>query len=73
MIIQGCGGLQLDFDHFGVTDGINYYKPLSFSLIRKLLRRKRHQNRADGKFIAINNWIIFFQKGGSYEPGRKNL
>jgi hypothetical protein len=60
--VFGQGRLTLDYKNFRVSDGINYFIPLSFSLIRKLLRHKNRQDAVDGKWWVIGNVIWLFRK-----------
>jgi hypothetical protein len=65
-MIVGEGRLVLDFNSFMVSDGTNFFTPLSFSLIRKLMRRKRRGDTVTGKWIVVRKWIVWFKKEERY-------
>ena len=59
MIIYAEGRLKLN--HHFVTDGVNWFKVLSPKL-RHSMRLNKRDSSVVGKWISVNNWIIWFKK-----------
>jgi hypothetical protein len=56
------GTLILDYFSFCVTDGIEYYKILSPSLLFRLFYKKKKRDRLCGEWLIIYGIIIWFRK-----------
>lgn len=62
-MIYGQGKLIFDYVNFRVTDGVNYFIPLSPSLIRKLIRRKNRADGTVGEYLVWGWFVVWFRKG----------
>lgn len=60
------GTLVFDYKSFRVSDGIEYWKVLSPSLLFRLCYKKRKRDRVCGKWLIVGNWIIWFKKRKYY-------
>ena len=56
------GTLVLDYRSFMVTDGLEYWRTLSPSLLFRLFYKKKKRDRVCGKWIVVGNWIVWFKK-----------
>jgi len=65
--MHSTGRLTLNYKDFNVSDGVNFFRPLSFSLIKKLLRRKNRADTVCGEWVVLGRWVVWFKKGAKNE------